>query len=284
MKQWMNRVVCVLIIVSMTGCSLVVPDSGGDLNDVDDAELKRVVSRVIDEEWDHIADYIEDLPPTTRAVNGAVDSERIIAETMAEEHGRDYLEFCYSVASGADVDIVLQKAKALLSAEEYADLLQKTERTRSLIYHTYGTRLFDIDEENQDDFYKDLEKLVVSSTVLLTASVVYAAMPHIFFWGKITALAAVSVSAGVVAGTVMSIYTWYTSDEDYVDAFEDWLKMITEEPYAAYLLATSVISLGQSMGLSPVSCSVILGVFAMFNALNILRDMLNTYGDSEEAT
>lgn len=77
----------------------------------------------------------------------------------------------------------------------------------------------------------------------------------------------------------MSVYTWYETSQSYDMAFKQWLTMITEEPYAAYLMVTSVIGMGQAMQLSPVSCGVILGVFTLFNVLNILREMLETYGD-----
>jgi hypothetical protein len=240
-------------------------------------EKKRVVAENIDRQWEYIGDKIES---SGRAAGGErLEGALIVDQMLQEEQGEAYLDFCYSVASGEDSEELLEKARQLVSEQQYEDLLETVEATRGLIMEQAQARLLSIDEENRAAFYKDLRKLVVSTTVLLTASVVYSAMPHIYFWGKISALAAVSVSAGAAAGTVIAVYDWYINDVDIVDAFSDWIKMITDEPYAAYLMATSVISLGQSMNMNPVSCSVILGVFTVFNALNIVRDMLEAYGE-----
>ncbi len=281
MKKWLNKILAIISIISLTGCTLVRPDTAGEEKEVSDEEVKQVVSKVIDENWDQIKEYVGDMPVTMRSADGRVDADRIVEETLAEEHGREYLSFCYSVATGADTDTILHQAKQLLPEDTYADLLVRVDDNRRSIYESYGARLFTITKENQEDFYHDLQKLVVSSTVLLVSSIVYTAMPHIFFWGKISALAAVSVSAGAIAGTIMSVYAWYETDQSYDKAFKDWLTMITEAPYAAYLMTTSVISLGQSMSLNPICCSVILGVFTLFNALNIVRDMIEVYGDGD---
>ncbi|MCF7941283.1 MAG: hypothetical protein K9M84_06710 [Spirochaetia bacterium] len=279
MKQWMNRIIAVLLIIPLSGCSLVQPHSGNEGIEVSDSEIREVVSRAIDQNWEHIAAHLEGIPETARSAAGSVDADMVIDMTLQEEQGEEYLSFCYSIATGADVDTILGQAQQLLPQETYDELLESIDESTRTIYRSYEARIFSIDDDNRAEFFHDLQKLVVSTTVLLTASIVYTAMPHIFFWGKISALAAVSVSAGAVAGTLMSVYTWYETSQSYDMAFKQWLTMITEEPYAAYLMVTSVIGMGQAMQLSPVSCGVILGVFTLFNVLNILREMLETYGD-----
>jgi hypothetical protein len=279
MKQWMNRIVAVLLIIPLSGCSLVQPHSGNEGIEVSDSEIREVVSRAIDQNWEHIAVHLEGIPETARSAAGSVDADMVIDMTLQEEQGEEYLSFCYSIATGADVDTILGQAQQLLPQETYDELLESIDESTRTIYRSYEARIFSIDDDNRADFFHDLQKLVVSTTVLLTASIVYTAMPHIFFWGKISALAAVSVSAGAVAGTLMSVYTWYETSQSYDMAFKQWLTMITEEPYAAYLMVTSVIGMGQAMQLSPVSCGVILGVFTLFNVLNMFREMLEAYGD-----
>ncbi|MDA3832120.1 MAG: hypothetical protein PF495_01860 [Spirochaetales bacterium] len=278
MKQIINKLTAALLAISLTGCSLVIPENLTREELADNEEMKSTVAKSISEQWEYIEGEIDELPSSMRAANGKPDTSLIVNEMLKEEKGQEYLEFTYSVASGADADTVMAQAEVLLPEEKYQELVDQVGQARSVIYETYGSRLFALDDENRSDFYKDLRKLVVSTIVLLTASVVYSAMPHIFFWGKISALAAVSVSAGAAAGTVISVYDWYVNDKDMFDAFNDWINMITDEPYAAYLMATSVVSLGQSMNLNPISCSVILGVFTVFNALNIVRDMIESYG------
>jgi hypothetical protein len=264
-----------LVMISLTGCSLIVPGAGQG-QQVSTEEKKSVVAQNIDQQWDHISEQVDS---TRRAASGPVDGSLVVDQMLQEERGEAYLDFCFDIASGADPQVLLEKAEKLVSPEQYEQLLETVDQARTMIMEESASRVLSIDDENRDVFYKDLRKLVVSTTVLLTASVVYSAMPHVYFWGKISALAAVSVSAGAAAGTVISVYDWYINDVDMLDAFSDWIKMITDEPYAAYLMATSVISLGQSMNMNPVSCSVILGVFTVFNALNIVRDMLDAYGE-----
>jgi hypothetical protein len=274
MRKIGSRLTAVLLIVSLSGCSLVMPSHNSP---VVTKEKKQVVAENIDSQWEYIGDKIED--PSRTVSEEKLEGSLVVDQMLQEDQGEAYLDFCYSVASGEDSELVLEKAELLVSEKQYEELLESVEAARGLIMEQAEARMLSIDEENREEFYKDLRRLVVSTTVLLTASVVYSAMPHIYFWGKISALAAVSVSAGAAAGTVIAVYDWYVNDIDIVDAFSDWIKMITDEPYAAYLMATSVISLGQSMNMNPVSCSVILGVFTVFNALNIVRDMLEAYGE-----
>ena len=281
MKRFLNRAVAVVLMVSLAGCSLAGPGTYGRIEDVSDEEIGDVVERVIDEHWDTIGEAMDEHGTSMRAFGDDISPEMVVEEAFKEEKGREQVEFCYAVATGADVDTVLGQAEKLLTEEQYADLLLQVEDNREGIYRAAQRAVFDINDENREDFYDDLQKLVVSTTVLLTASIVYSLMPHVFYWGKITALAAISVSAGAVAATIMSIYSWYQTDKDEFDAFKDWLNMVTEEPHAAYLTVCSVISLGHSMKFSPICTSAILGIFAIYNVLSIVRDMLESYGEED---
>ncbi len=278
MNNLWNKCIAILLLISFSGCTLVTPEAIRMIGKVSDEELEDAVEKIIVEYWDNIEGFIEIPPDGTRSV-GDIDARMIVENAMKEEQGRDYMEFCYSVATGADVDTVLYQAKGLLSEENYAVLIDQVDENRSMIHAQYGTRVFDVNDENQIDFYNDLERLVVTTTVLLTAAIIYSFMPHAFFWGKITALAAISVSAGAVAATIMSIYSWYQTDQDPFLAFKDWLGMVTEEPYAAYLMVCSVLTLGQSMKFSPISTGAIIGIFAIYNALSIMKEMIEAYAE-----
>lgn len=277
MKQWVRSVLGMIAIISLVGCSLVTEPL--DAASVDLETQQEFLVRLIVDHWDELGEW-EELP-VARGVDRRTQAEQAVEQLVGDPQGRKLVEFCYAVGTGQDVSVVLQRARALLSELEYEMLLERiTELEQRTLSDPGSSRsLFVLDEDNKEDFFADLQRLVVSTTVLLTASVVYAAMPTVFCWGKVSALAAVSVSAGVVAGTLVSVYTWYELEQEPLDAFKDWLNMVTKEPHAAYLLTVSVISIGHSMHMSPVSCGIIIGIFGMYNALDIVRQMLETYGE-----
>lgn len=279
MKDFLRRCVASLMIVSLSGCSLIPAVAG---TGTDEERRQSVVEQVIADHWEEIEPYVGMDSEDRSSSAERITPHEVIELTLQEENGREYIDFCYSIATGADVSEVLERAESLLTEKQYAQLEGMIEEQDRMIYESFSRDIFSVTEANRADFIKDLRKLVVSSTVLLTASIVYSVMPHMFFWGKVSAMAAVSVSAGAVAGTIMCVYGWYENDPDYEDAFKEWLKMITEDPYESYLLVTSVISMGHSMGLNPLCCSIIVGVFALYNALDIIRDMLEAYGEEVE--
>lgn len=124
---------------------------------------------------------------------------------------------------------------------------------------------------------KDLQKLVTRTVVLMTAGIVYACIPSAVFWGKVTAASAIAVAAGVVSTTIMSIWRYYEFDMDVDQAFEDWLKSVTIEPETAYALAASVIAMGTTLKRGPVVTGIVLGVFAIYNVIDMVRPMLKLY-------
>ena len=277
MRQWVRSILGRIAIISLVGCSTVTEPLETDHVDME-TKQEFLVQLIIDH-WDEIGEW-EELP-VARGVDRRTEALRAVEQLAGDAQGRKLVEFCYAVGTGEDVSVILERARALLSEQEYEILLSRISEleAKTLEGHGSSRSLFVLDEDNKEDFFADLQRLVVSTTVLLTASVVYAAMPTVFCWGKVSALAAVSVSAGVVAGTLVSVYPWYELEQEPLDAFKDWLNMVTKEPHAAYLLTVSVISIGHSMHMSPVSCGIIIGIFGMYNALDIVRQMLETYGE-----
>jgi hypothetical protein len=114
--------------------------------------------------------------------------------------------------------------------------------------------------------------------VLLVAGIVYACIPNVIFWGKVTAAAAISVAAGIVATTVMSIYRYYKYDnESLSSSFQDWLTDVTTEPAAAFAVATSMISVGKTMTTSPVVTGLIIIVFSIYQVMDLVKPLLKKY-------
>jgi len=128
-------------------------------------------------------------------------------------------------------------------------------------------------------FYKDLRRLVIRSVVLFTAGIVYACIPKVVFWGKISAACAISVSAGILASTVLSIYDYYKLDksDDSSKAFSDWLQEVTTTPSADYALAASIIAIGNTMKQGPVVTGIVVCVFSIYQIIDLVKPMLTHY-------
>ena len=120
-------------------------------------------------------------------------------------------------------------------------------------------------------------EIVIKSAVLLTAAVVYSLVPSAVLWGKVTAASAVAVASGVLAATIMAIVEHYKSDMDIDETFVEWLEDVAKEPLVHWGIASSIISLSQSINKGPVVASVILVVFALFGVADDAKEMLEKY-------
>lgn len=190
------------------------------------------------------------------------------------------LDFCYAVdlsQASLDVDPVMSTAQSVLSAKEYERLRSQADEleasmTAKGIEFAKGLPL-----NQQEAFYKDLKVLVTRSVVLLVAGIVYAAVPNLVFWGKISAAAAISVGAGLVAISVMSLYEYYKYGTGEGMDFETWFKDLIKIPQADFALTTTVTAMAEALGMGPVVTGIILCVFAVYNIVGLVRSMLKTY-------
>lgn len=268
--------VSLLLAVSIAGCSLT---GGGEFAPLYSTEImERDVGAVIVDQWDTIAPHLEGVLSESRGPDGSeIRPEDVIEGLKGEENGDKYLEFTYSAAVRGDADEVLEQAKELLPADVYNELLGKADEVRRefSLYVEENSR--ELQEEYREDFMRDAQQLISRSVVLLTAAVVYAFIPRFMIWGKISAAAAISVAAGATAVTVMSIWRYYEFGTDTLESFDQWLKDVAKEPKASYALATSVVSMAASMEMSPVATGIILGVFAIYQAVDMLRTMIEVY-------
>ncbi len=265
-----------LLAVSLAGCSL----AGGNVHEAGYSQeiMEEGMQAVIIDQWDAIAPHLEQEAAARDAGFGeSIAPEDVIAGLRNEEKGLEYLSFSYSAAVTGDVDEVLERARQLLPAEVYNELLTDADAVRKDFDRIIDEGSRELKEEYKEDFMRDMQQLVARSIVLLTAAVVYAFMPKFMIFGKISAAAAVSVAAGAVAVTVMAIWRYYKFGGDTMETFEQWLKDVASEPKVSYALATSVISMATSMELNPVSTGIILGVFAIYQAIDMLRTMIEVY-------
>ncbi len=278
-----NQLVCLILLVCIVACNMnFVPSFK---NSITDEEMKPAVARVIDAQMDCIKDSLdEDLRNSidngVAKSSGPMTGAQIVDLTMMEAGGKDYLDFCYAVdvsQSTLDTEPVMSTAQSVLSPTEYerlnsqVDQLEKNMTEKGMI-HAKGLPL-----DQQEAFYKDLKVLVTRAIVLLVAGIVYACVPKLVFWGKISAAAAIAVGAGLVALSVMSLYEYYEYGLEEDVTFEQWFKNLIKIPQADFALTTTVTAMAEALGMGPVVTGIIICVYGIYNVTGLVKNMMNTY-------
>ncbi|MFA6934794.1 MAG: hypothetical protein WCR70_05955, partial [Sphaerochaetaceae bacterium] len=198
-KNALSQAVCLVLLVSLAGCSGVWQQAYR--TQLDDQELARQVGRIIDEHYDTISPYLEE------GAKAQADGLAIACNALGEANGRSYLDYCYTVSSDPSIETAVEASKALISEEQYSILKQRAQAAEKRLVACLDSK--SVPDSQAEAFAKDLRRLVTRTVVLLTAGIVYACLPKTVLWGKITAAAAISVAAGIVASTVLSIYEYY---------------------------------------------------------------------------
>ena len=281
-RNLLNQAVCLLVLLCFVACNANYRPSFKQ--SITDSSLRSRVSRVIDAQMDNVKDYLDEdrrarIDGSSRAA-GRMSGSEIVDMTLSESGGKDYLDFCYSVdfaQTTNDVTEVMDTAKCLLPADKYQELVELTEDVERQINLKGEEIARAIPLNQQAAFYRDLKTLVTRAIVLLTAGIVYACMPTVIFWGKISAACAISVGAGLVAISIMSLYEYFRFGTGEGQSFEDWFKGLIEVPKADFALTTAITAVAQAMGAGPVVTGIIICVFALYNIVDLARTMLKTY-------
>ncbi len=265
----------VLILSMLASCT---PSLSGPSED----RREKMVSqgaRVIDEEYDFVRGVLietEEFSEEDFASYGILDGETVV-RGLLEGGDEDLLSFLCATSDGG-VDGVLSTAKSLLPDKEYGELEKKAKEIEERA-GAWGDRVSrSLAPAQKDEFYKDLKSMVVKTVVLLTASIVYAMIPKVMFWGKVSAAAAVSVAAGVVASGFVSMVEW--SDEDLKNTDKDfsaWLEEITVEPFTDWALAQGVLNAQMAATNNPVTSALVLGVFALYHIGEDAKTLMKKY-------
>ena len=281
-KYLVNQLTALLLLVAVTACT--VDSRPSFKQSITDAGMKSRVSHVIDTQIGNVKEYLdEDIQArleTAKSVSGRLSGSEIVELTLGEASGRDYLDFCYAVdvtGSSMDVDAVMDTARCVLPKESYDDLVARTEEVEKAIMEKGDEMAKAIPLNQQAAFYKDLKILVTRSIVLLVAGIVYACIPDLVFWGKISAACAISVGAGLVAISIMSLYEYFKYGTGEGQSFEDWFKDLIKIPKADFALTTTVTSIAEAMGAGPVVTGIIICIFAIYNIVDLVRTMMKTY-------
>jgi len=286
---WKNFSVASVLLFCLVGCSM----DFGKTNRFSQEKVKTIVSQVIDEEMDTIKDNLE---PELQAgiengveksgvkgLTGQLSGREIVDLISTEDYGDECIDFCFSVqqsSSSLSTADVLEAAQNIVPEEEFQELREMITLTEKRLEEVGDELVKGIPADQQEAFYKDLKVLVVRSVVLLTAGIVYAVMPTTVFWGKVSAAAAISIGAGMVAIGVMTIYQYFKfgpSEEGAAKTFEEWFKEILEDSKAEFALTTAITAMGTSLGKGPVVTGIIMCAYAVFKAVDLIRVMLKTY-------
>ncbi len=282
-KFVLNQFTCLILLVCIVACNMnFIPSFKSSITD---EEMKPAVAKVIDAQMEYIKDSLdEDLRSSidngASKGSGPLTGTQIVELTMKETGGKDYLDFCYAMdvsQSTLDTEPVMSTAKSVLTVSEYERLnSQVNELEKSMtekgIMHAKGLPL-----DQQEQFFKDLKVLVTRAIVLLVAGIVYACVPNLVFWGKISAAAAISIGAGLVALSVMSLYEYYQYGLEEDMSFEEWFKSLIKIPQADFALTTTVTTMAEALGMGPVVTGIIICVFGIYSVTGLVRDMMNTY-------
>lgn len=277
MQFTLNWVVLVMLVIPLSGCSL-----GWEAQTkakITDKELFPTVARIIDEQKDVVWQYLEEDISRSLATGEHVGSD-IVQSTLSEEQGRQYLEFCYAVndvGSEDQAQKVVEFARTLVSEEEMAALELKLSENRALMLSEAEHFARALSPSQRAPFWKDMQKLLTRSIVLFTAGVVYACIPTVVFWGKISAATAIAIASGVVASTVMSIWRYYQFGGELDESFNEWLISVTTEPEISFALASSMIAVGTTLKRGFVVTGIVICVFALYNVIDMVKPMLKKY-------
>lgn len=200
-------------------------------------------------------------------------SARDVATRALEEGGREYLEFCLYADSYSSTEEVFKAAESLVSEGDLDRIRADVEKVEAMVFSDAEELSRAMTTSQKKEFYSQLKKMVINASVLLTAAIVYACVPTLMLWGKVSAACAVAVAAGVLASTIMCIIEYYQTD-GRLGTFDEWLKSVTVEPNASWAIAAAVISTNSALGYSPVLVALILGVFGIYGIIDDLKPLL----------
>ena len=278
-KSVYTSIIAMYLIISLVGCSIAWdsnPNSAFDSEDLIDPVASRV-----DEQWEVITPLIEEhegeiISRMARSSNLS-NGTHVVQSMLEEEGGEEYLRFSHALFSGEDSTSLLALAEDLIDEDAMNELQGEITRVRSRTLEFGELHSRGLPYSQRAPFLRDLQKLLTKTIVLMIAGIVYAAIPKVVFWGKVTAAAAVAVASGIVATTVLSIYRYYKYSDNMSESFQECITDVTTDPSATFAVATSMITIGKTMNNGPVVTGLVLVVFSIYQVLDLVKPMLKKY-------
>lgn len=274
LKTFNAVLVGVLCLMTLFSCTL----EASTVHAVSQSERSSRVARMIDQQLTMMmsSDVADILTPEQVAAYDSfkqsvddADGRTIVSRMLEEEKGEDYLNLSYTLLTSDDVNQIMSSARPLVPQGEYEQLKAEVEKIEESAARHYRIVSRAMSTEQQAKVYKELQGLVVKAVVLLTAAVVYAIIPNVMVWGKVSAACVASVCAGILASGIMTVvgYARYGESEEDFD-FPSWLKSVYDDSFAQWAIASSVIATTAAAGKSPVMTSLILVAFALYNVFD----------------
>lgn len=241
-------------------------------------EINSRVARIIDQELENVLPYLEEEITLDKNEILALSGEEIVSRALSEEGGEEYVEFSYEMMTATTTDEVIEAARDLITEEDYemlkAQAAEEEERAMQLYYE--NSRKLNMTTAQQKAFYKDLKAMVIKAVVLLAAAIVYACIPHVIVWGKVTAACAVAVGAGILASGILTVLE-HKQFDTALPSFDEWILTLKDDSYAAWALAASVIATCTAANRSPVVTGLILAAFAIYHVMEDMSKIAKTY-------
>ncbi len=260
------------------GCSLDAKSA--DM--ADDDQMKNRVARVIDAQLESVIPQLEEelsLELEDMDLLYSADGDYVVARAIEESGGMDYIAFSDNIANAESAEQVVEAAKGLVSDEDYRYLLDTVAEQEARAREFFIENSRAMTSAQQKAFYKDLKAMVVKATVLLTAGLVYACIPKVYVWGKVSAACAVSVAAGIAASGIMNVIEYYKYGREY-ESFDKWIESVYSTAYGEWAIASTVIATGTAAKRSPVVTGLIVVVYGLYGVLENMKPLMSKYGFS----
>ncbi len=279
-REFINALVALLLLGALTACS----PAAETVQTWKSGTVKNVVSQSIDREMEFVKPNLE--PDLQASIDGTAKGGPLhgkeIVDLTIQENGGDYIDFCYTVnCNGSnDSDAVMQSARVVLPEDRFQQLQHEAKNIEKALGEQGELIAKALPENQKEAFYKDLKALVTRTIVLVTAGLVYICIPDVILWGKVSAAAAISVAAGFVAYSTMTIYEKYRfgiSKQDKTKTVNDWVKEFLAVPQADFALTTAATSMTAMLAEGPVAKGITILVFACTNALETWNAMMKKY-------
>ena len=233
LSRTLNLIVFTLVLLSsLYGCTL---------------DAAAVKNQGVDERFSRVARMIDQ------------QKELLMSESVAKELSEEEL----AVLVSNDGEAVAR----LMSNEDYEQVKSQIASIEDDARHLYAMNSRAMTTAQMKKFYGELKSLVVKATVLLTAAIVYAFIPKVMVWGKVSAACVAAVAAGILASGIMTVIEYKNYGGEKVE-FTEWISSIYEDAFAEWAIASSIITTGAAAGYSPVITALIIAAFALYDVLD----------------
>lgn len=122
---------------------------------------------------------------------------------LKEEQGEEYLDFVYTTLVTSDCKIILEKAKPLITEEQYLEIKTNISLIETEIYDNNQFVSKSGSNEKSDKYLHFMAGAVAAS---LTACLVYLFASWWTPWVKVGAILALGVSVALLAGAAKEYY------------------------------------------------------------------------------